>query len=558
LIFKNFILLKINHFNCAEYVILMIEHYTWADKIAAELRQRHVKKHVVHGMWTPSGYFHIGNARAELLMPGLAYQAIRDAGLPAEFNLFVDDIDDLDKIPAGISVDRREFEQYLGRPMYEVPSPVSGFKSWSDFFTAEIREVMHEYGLQPEWYSSYENYKRGIYDQAIRVVLNNARKTRDILVKITGAQKPENWIPIMIICENCGRSGTTVATGWDGSRLSYSCTQGREYAQGCKYSGELVPEKGNVKLPWRVHWPATWFIFGTTFESGGKDHFAAGGSVESGRAICKEIFRHEPPLQIGVEFIQIDSKKISGSKGNLISLKQWLSFAEPELLRFLYISYQPGTVINIDVRSQKFFLLTDRYDESERAYYGSSSITEKRTAQLKRIYEISQVRAPEKEQPLQVPFSTLVMLAQVIPDVSAKKVASMLHRMGTIKKEKLTAADETRLDRRLRLAKNWIERYAPDMRIKLNAAAPIDVVSRLTKNEKTALAELNRELGKIDDEEKLQSKIYDIARAHSIEPKKFFRTIYNLLLNNDEGPKLAPFILAAGKEKVIKLLEESV
>lgn len=536
----------------------MVEHLTWADKIAAELKDRKVKKHVVHGMWTPSGYFHIGNARSELLMPGLAYQAIRDAGLPADFNFFVDDFDDLDAIPAGIDVNRKEFEQHLGRPMYEAPSPVPGYASWSDYFTSEIREVMHQYGLRPEWYSSCENYKRGIYDESIRIVLNNARKVRDLWVKITKAPKPDNWLPVLVVCENCGRSGTTLATAWDGDKLSYACTQDRTYAQGCKYTGELVPGKGNVKLPWRLHWPAGWWIFSTTFESGGKDHFAAGGSVDTGRIFAKEIFGYDPPVLIGVEFVQIDSKKISGSKGNLISLKQWMQFAEPELLRFLYISYQPGTVINVDVRNQKFFLLTDRYDEAERCYYGSQSVTEKRTAQLKRIYEISQINEIPEQQRLQVPFSTLAMLVQAIQDASAAKMLRLLHKMGAIKNSEIPEEDEKRLEMRLRLAKNWVQNYASDeIRIRLNESAPAELIAGLSDKEKEALHKLAKHIAKTDNEEELQTHVYDSARANGIEPKRFFRIIYNMLISKDSGPRLAPFILAVGKEKVIKLLEES-
>jgi len=534
-----------------------IEHYTWADKIAAELKNRKVKRHVVHGMWTPSGYFHIGNARPELMTPALVYNAIRDAGLPAELNFFVDDFDDLDKIPAGIDVPKG-FEEYLGKPLYEVPSPQPGYKSWSDFFTSEIRDVMKDYGLNPNWYSSYENYQRGLYDEAIRIVLNNWQKVRDILVKITKAQKPKNWIPIMPICENCGRSGTTIAKEWDGQKLKYSCTQKREYTEGCGYEGELVPEKGKAKLPWRIHWPATWHIFSVTFESAGKDHFAAGGSVDTGRAIQKEIFGTEPPYQVGTEFIQIDNKKISGSLGNVISMKQWLSFAEPELLRFMYISYQPSTVINIDVKSQKFFLLTDRYDEAERCYYGEQSITEKRTEQLKRQYELAQIKKPPEEQPIQLSYATATMIVQVLPGKSIESIAQLLQSMGVIKKKKLAEHDKERLSARLKLAENWIKHYAPDdMKIKLNKSAPSAFIAILGKNDKSAIRTLSKELDKKLTESELQSRIYDIAREHDVEPKKFFKIVYQLLISKDSGPRLGPFIIAIGKEHVKRLLDET-
>jgi len=329
-----------------------------------ELKSRSTEKHVVHGMWTPSGYFHIGNARSELMTPMLVFSTLRDSGVPAEFNFFVDDFDDLDKIPGGIDVDKKEFSEHLGKPLYEVPSPVPGHKSWSDYFAHDIKDVAERFGSRPQWHSSYESYRKGLYDKAIRLVLDNSRAARDIMVRIAKAQKPEDWIPIMTVCENCGRSATTIATEWDGDVVKYKCSNDREYAKACGHSGEVKPEKGRVKLPWRLHWPATWFSFGTTFESAGKDHFAAGGSVETGHAFMREIFKTEPPYQVGVEFVQIDGKKISGSVGNVISLPGWLEFAEPEIMRFLYASYQPSTAIEFSLQSNKFFLLTDRYDEA--------------------------------------------------------------------------------------------------------------------------------------------------------------------------------------------------
>ncbi|MCX6815618.1 MAG: lysine--tRNA ligase [Candidatus Aenigmarchaeota archaeon] len=529
-----------------------IEHYTWADKIVDYLRNRNVKKHVVHGMWTPSGYFHIGNARPEIMTPGLAYKAIRDAGLPVEFNFFVDDFDDLDKVPANLNT--KDFEEYLGKPLYEVPSPVDGYKSWADFFTSEIREVMHIYDLKPEWYSSYENYQRGVYDEAIVTVLNNWKKARDIIVRITKSQKPENWIPIMPICENCGRSATTVATEWDGQHLRYACIQKRDYATGCNYEGEMKPEKGNSKLPWKIHWPATWHTFSVTFEIGGKDHFSSGGSVETGKVLQKEIFGTEPPVMIGTEFIQIDNKKISGSLGNVISLKQWLGFAEPELLRFLYVSYQPNTVINIDVKSQKFFLLTDRYDEAERCYYGDQSISEKRTEQLKRQYVLSQVSEPPKEAPVQLSYSIAAMIAQMLPNKSVDAIASLLQSMGTIKKKELTEYDMNRLSSRLALAKHWICGYAPDdMKIHLNKEAPASAMT-LNDNEKAAVSAIIKDVEKKITEAELQSRIYDVAREHGVEPKRFFQILYQLLISKDSGPRLGPFMLALGKDHIKKIL----
>lgn len=528
-----------------------LEHYAWPDKIAGELKNRGVDEHVVHGMWTPSGFFHIGNARNELLGPLLVHDALRDAGLKARFEFFVDDFDDLDKIPAGIKVPAG-FEEHLGRPLFEVPSPVPGYDSWAKYFASEVLDVMDRFGAHPDKYSSYREYHKGTYDDAIITVLNNSRKARDIWVRITKSQKPLNWIPVMPVCENCGRAATTLALAWDGSKLRYACSQDRPYAHSCGYEGELAPGKGNVKLPWRLHWPATWHVFGVTFESAGKDHFASGGSVDTGKAFQKEIFGTEPPHLMRGDFVTVNGKKISGSEGNVVSLADWMEIAEPELLRFIYASYQPTTMIEFDIRSNKFFLVTDRYDEAERCYFGEVSVTEKRTEQLKRLYRLSQVSKPPEEKPVRISYSMLSMLLQVVPNKSAKSISSMLVKMGTIREE-MSENDLNMLEKRISHVQNWLSRYAPDdVKIKVNENAPVSLAP--DEKEKSALAELNKILGKDITEAELQSEIYEIARRHDVDPKKFFRILYQLLLSRDSGPKLGPFILAIGKEKVKKIL----
>ena len=369
-------------------------------------------------------------------------------------------------------------------------------------------------------------------------------------------QDNKDWIPVMPVCENCGRAATTTAEEWDGETLKYSCTQDRPYAQACKYKGEFIPGKGNVKLPWRLHWPATWFTFRTTFESGGKDHFASGGSVDTGRAFCKEVFKFEPPVLLRGEFVTIDGKKISGSVGNVVSLKDWLEIAEPELLRFLYISYQPSVVIELDLRSSKFFLITDRYDEAERCCYGERSVTEKRTMQLKRQYELAQITKPSEEQPLRISYSMLSMIIQVVPNKSAKSISNLLLKMGTIKEE-LGEINLEKLDKRITFVENWLRKYAPDdTKIKVNGILPVNIAAQLSENERAAISELNNRLKRDYTESELHAEIYEIARRNNIEPKRFFQILYQLLLSRDSGPRLGPFILAIGKEKVSKLLDE--
>ncbi|HLC61972.1 MAG TPA: lysine--tRNA ligase [Candidatus Nanoarchaeia archaeon] len=533
-----------------------IDYYVWADKVASQLKEKSVKKHVVHGMWTPSGFFHIGNARAELLIPSFVNESLKSLGLKSEQNFITDDFDDFDKIPAGLGVHKEKFEQYLGKPLREVPSPVAGYNSWADYFKKDVLSAMEKYGVKPNILSSYDSYKGGLYDKAIRIVLDKSEEIRRIWNDITKGEKPEGWLAVMPVCENCGRSATTNAISWDGKEMEYSCTQHRPYAKGCSHKGRLKPGKGNVKLPWRVHWAATWYIYGTTFESAGKDHFAAGGSVETGHTFAREVFKSEPPLQIPTEFLLVDNKKLSGSVGDVISLHNWLEFAEPELLKFMMVSYQPQMVIEFDLHSNKFLLLADRYEEAERIYYGVEKKDEKRDEQLKRQYALSQTKKIQNEIPVQLNYSIAVMVSQVFPDKDMDEMAEILGRRGWISKKDLTPHDMERLSKRLELAKNWLKKYAPeDVKFEVQKHIPKDL--NLSHKEKEALHAIAQLLKENDyDEKALFNEFYEVSKKLDLKPQDFFKAAYKVLLNKERGPKLAPFILAIGKERVVKLFEE--
>ncbi|MBI2971472.1 MAG: lysine--tRNA ligase [Candidatus Aenigmarchaeota archaeon] len=527
----------------------MVEFYTWADKITSELINRG-NRHVLHGMWTPSGFFHIGNARTELLMQALVKQVLAEQGADVTHNFIFDNFDDFDKVPAGF--DAKRFAPHLGRPLREVPSPDDNFGSWAEYLESHIINYAELFGAAPNFISMYDEYKHGRYDEAVRIVLNNARQVRDIWVRITKSDKPENWIAVMPVCEGCSRSSTTTALAWDGDMLRYACDQDRGYCAGCGYEGSLKPGKGNVKLPWRVHWAATWFINGTTFEPAGKDHFTKGGSVETSQAFCREIFGTEPPLQPPCEFIQLEGKKISGSKGNVITLQDWLSVAEPELLRFMLVSYQPNTVIEFNL-TDKFLLLSNRYDEAERAYFAKEQLPGKRVMQLKRQYELAQLRMPRR--PVQMPYDFAAFLAQLEPFEDFSKALAILKKTGHVQHE-LSGEETERVKMRLERAKRWVEHYNPEMKLVINDTVPESIRQALSPGQCTALRLLAKSLHIGMTHDDLYASFFSIAKEASVPSSEFFRAAYQVLMSRDAGPRLAHLILSIGIMRSKKILEQ--
>ena len=152
----------------------------------------------------------------------------------------------------------------------------------------------------------------------------------------------------------------------------------------------------------------------------------------------------------------------------------------------------------------------------------------------------------------------LSMLVQTIPNRSAKSIERILLKMGVLKNE-LDDKDLGGLDKRIKLIENWINKYVyDDIKIKVNESSPPGFSLALNQNEKAAISQLINEMKKEYEESELQSAVYEIAREHNVEPKKFFQILYQILISKDSGPRLAPFMLAIGKDKISKLLSLNI
>ena len=149
---------------------------------------------------------------------------------------------------------------------------------------------------------------------------------------------------------------------------------------------------------------------------------------------------------------------------------------------------------------------------------------------------------------MQIDYQTAVMISQVCPNRDIDELADLLKKMGIVKK--ISSSDKEKIARRLELAKNWAEKYAPEeMKIKLNEEPQ---AIELTESEKKAVSSLADSL----DKEDLQTVIYQTAKENGIEPKRFFQILYNIMINRDSGPRLGPFIIAVGIDRVRKLLDK--
>ncbi|MCX8158351.1 MAG: lysine--tRNA ligase [Candidatus Diapherotrites archaeon] len=521
------------------------KEFFWADKVADDVLKRNKKEFVCQGMWTPSGFFHIGNARSELFTPYAVYRVLKDRGLKVRQNFIIDDFDGIRKIPEGLGIKEKDYPNYLEKPCYLAPSPVEGYKSWADFFVSEAVSSFESFGLEVNIISAYESYKAGKFDDIIRFSLENSKKIVDVWKRVAGASKEENFVPLQIVCSKCNGLLSTQIVSWDSNdeKVLYKCKCGNE--------DSVEPYRGNAKLHWRVHWVAHWIVHEVDFESGGKDHFSKGGSVDVGRALMREVFRKEPPIQFPTEFILLYGRKISGSKGNVISLKQWNEVALPEVFRFMNFSYKPQSSIEFSLSDNNFILLMERYERAERLYYGLEKEDKERLeTKLERAYYFSQIKKQRDKINFQLPYSFAVQLCQLIDYKNDfNKIVSVLKQTGHIFGE-LTQEDKDLIFEILQRANNWLVNYAPES-YKISFVDVPDK-SKLNLDEKTkeAIKEISDLMENCNNADEVQTLIYEIAKKHSLELQKVFKLIYLSIIGKEKGPKAGTLIMAIGKEKV--------
>ena len=314
----------------------------WADELAASAHGRQV----VNDSKTPSGTVHVGSLRGPVVVDTIA-RALRDTGRKVELRYGVDDLDPMD---AQALLTPDAIERYMGVPLSHVPDPAGDcHPSYARHFAQAFVDTFDGLGIRPDtYYWMSEVYGSGAMDPYIRRALDGAGTVREIYRRVANVNHPDEWHPLFVVCESCGRIGTTIVTGWDPDRrhraLRVPAGPGA-VGDRLRPPGEVSPFAGRAKLPYNVDWAAKWDLFGVTIEPAGKDLSTKGGSRDRSDAIAREVFGNEPPLNVPYEFLNIGGKKMSTSKGLGAAATQIVDVIPPEQLRLLFLRPRPNTAI---------------------------------------------------------------------------------------------------------------------------------------------------------------------------------------------------------------------
>ncbi len=475
----------------------------WADK----LLQDRQGKEWVNDAWTPSGIVHMGGLKGPIIHDVL-FKILRSRGKEVKYTFGFDDMDAVDGLPPAL---QESLGQYMGIPVCNTPSP-SGSGTFGEYYAQMMRAAFAKLDIEAEIYLASDYYKKGVYDEAIRFVLDHAGKVRGVYAEMYSKEIPDTWYPLQVVCPNCGKVGTTTVTGWDGEKVSFECSKTKvKWAEGCDQSGSISPFGGNATMPFKVEWAAKWWVFKVTIEGAGKDHASAGGTYDVARKIVKDVFEQEPPVWLPYEFFLYDGKKMSSSKGIGLTAEELMEVLPAQLVRFLMIKSEPNTAVEFNPFGTQ--IIPKLYEDYQKA---ALEFENKTGSDLARAFELSQIG--EVKIPPHFRFLTLAQWVQM-PNMEEE-----------IKKEGLSEWAN--------YAKIWIEKYAPE-NDKFLIQKNLPDMSNLSSEQVEYLHSLSQLFENEIDAENLQTAIYEKAKEKGLSSIDAFRAIYTVFLGKDHGPKAA-------------------
>ncbi|MCL1812731.1 MAG: lysine--tRNA ligase [Treponema sp.] len=516
---------------------------------------------------TPSGTVHMGNFR-EIISVELVVRALRDKGVKVRFIYSWDDYDVFRKVPANMPK-QDELQKYLRFPITMVPDPWERDESYARHNEVNVENVLPLVGIFPEYIYQAKCYRASKYAASIKTALEQRNALKIILDKFRDEDHKiqGEWWPISAFCDKCNKDETDI-DNWDGQWIvSYHCNScGHETAVD-------IREAKGIKLVWRVDWPMRWAYEQVDFEPAGKDHHSQGGSFDTARHVCKDIYNWDAPVTFRYDFIGIKGTpgKMSSSTGKLVDLPDVLRVYTPEITRYLFAGTRPNTEFTISFDLDVIKIYED-YDKTERIAWGDEKAKDETTfLREKRIYELSQVNLDSEGKsivssvkPFQVPFRHLCNLIQIADcdidkTIARIKCGNVCGVTGAPSDAQLPA-----LLTRCRCAKYWIEECAPEeFRFRLRAVeektdgnAPVSLNERELAGIKLLRDKIIFCIEKFPDDKSCAEAIYQCAEEAGIEGKELFRAAYQTLIGKDQGPRLANFLRCIDKERLLGILEK--
>ena len=510
---------------------------SWPFVEARNLRDRLIKSNSLAGLlneqpvlfetgYGPSGLPHIGTFGevARTRMVQYAFHVL--TGKETKLICFSDDMDGFRKVPENVP-NQEMLKNYLEQPLTKVPDPFNQYDSFGNYNNAKLKEFLDKFDFEYEFISATDCYKAGKFDDALKQILKNYEKIKSIIMPTLGKERQETYSPFLPICPTTGKvlQVNITSINIEDSTISYI----DQISQDLKTVSILG---GSCKLQWKCDWAMRWLALGVDYEMAGKD---LSESVILSSKILKVLGRN-PPSGFSYElFLDSNGEKISKSKGNGLSIEEWLRYGTPESLSLfmfnnpkrakkLYFDIIPKTTDEYFSHLKKFYEQTiDQYIENP-------------------VWHLHQGNPPKIEFP--VTYTLLLNLASVCHAEDNDIIWGYISRYEpNLKKDK-------ELDALISLAVNYYnEKIAPTKKYRL----PSEL-------EKRGILQLIEALSKLDDtvsSDEIQSIVFSIGKNLEYENlRDWFKGLYETVLGQSDGPRMGSFIKLYGIYSTKALLEQ--
>ena len=504
-----------------------------ARKLIERIEKQSINKEIVFETgYGPSGLPHIGTF-CEVYRTTLVQQALKlITGKSSKLICFSDDMDGFRKVPDNVPNKEKLFN-YLGHPLSKVPDPFQTHNSFGEHNNFKLKKFLDSFDFDYEFYSATECYKSGRFDNSLNLVLQNFEEIRNIILPTLGEERKKTYSPFLPICPETNKVLEVKINEIDKQKGEILYTDPRN---GKEVSISIFG--GFCKLQWKCDWAMRWLALGIDYEMAGKDLIE---SVNlSGKIIRK--LGGLPPEGFNYElFLDESGEKISKSKGNGLTIEEWLKYGPKEsLAHFMYNNPKRAKRLYFDVIPKsvdEYINNLNKFDSQDKKEQFQNSVLY--------VHNTNHENVPKESSPLS--YSLILNLVSVCHAEDPRMVWGYIEEYSP----GVSSNNNAFLDG---LVKNALIYY--NDRVK-----PFKTFRKPNNLEKQALQDLIIKLESLDKDtlaEDIQTEIFSVGKKHNYENlREWFKALYEVVLGQTEGPRMGSFIKLYGIKKSIDLIKSS-
>ncbi|HVY59486.1 MAG TPA: lysine--tRNA ligase [Xanthobacteraceae bacterium] len=515
-----------------------------ARKIIARLQRTPKSEVIFETGYGPSGLPHIGTFGevARTTMVRHAFRVLTEDSIATRLICFSDDMDGLRKVPENVP-NQEMMAQHLGQPLTRVPDPFgSEHGSFGAANNARLRAFLDHFGFEYEFASATDYYTSGRFDATLLRMLAVYDQVMEIILPTLGPERRATYSPFLPISERSGRvlQVPIVARDLQKGTITYVDPDTNERV-------ETPVTGGRVKCQWKADWAMRWTAIGVDYEMAGKDLI---DSVKLSSQICKAL-GGMPPEGFNYElFLDEKGQKISKSKGNGLTIEEWLRYASPESLS-LFMYREPKAAKRL------YFDVIPRHVDEYQQYLEAYARQDPKQRLSNPVWHIHSGAPPKAEIPIS--FSMLLNLVSASNAENAETLWGFIGRYWP----GVTPQSHPKLDRLVGYAIHYFRDFV----------LPAKKFREPSESERAALVDLRDALSQLPPDasaEQIQDVVYEIGRREPFLDKtgkiktrdgkpgvslEWFNMLYQVLLGQEKGPRFGSFVAVYGIQNTIDMID---